>query len=141
VIVVLLMGVLDLRNFDGLGVQPDGSANAFRALVHLTPDTWLHPNKARSVADPQLGGEVAAVKADLPPGGTLMSNDGRMIYYAPDRATIGAPPTTCAEVQGADLLVLLANVPLPQEIPTLTTCLEPVASEQGSYAAWRVVGG
>lgn len=140
VVVVLLMGVLDLRNFDGLGVRPDGSANAVRALVHLTPDTWLHPNKARAVADPQLGGEVAAVQANLPPGGTLMSNDGRMIYYAPNRARIGDAPTTCAEVRGADVLSLLANVPLPEELPTLTTCLQMVAAEPGSFAVWRVTG-
>jgi hypothetical protein len=137
VIVVALMGVLDLRNFDGLGVQPDGSANAWRALVHLTPDTWLDPDAARTVADPQLGGMVDAIDRELPADGRLASNDGRMIYYAPNRADIGDVPAGCGDLRGDDVLALLLNGAQPFDASRLD-CLEPVDVVPGSYGVWRV---
>jgi 4-amino-4-deoxy-L-arabinose transferase-like glycosyltransferase len=137
VVVIALMGVLDLRNFDGLGVRPDGSVNATRALRELTPDTWLDPNAARVAADPQLGGMVDAVRASLPPDGRLASNDGRMIYYAPNRADVGAAPSSCAVLGDADVLALILNGAEPFD-PTSLDCLEPVSVVPGSYGVWRV---
>jgi 4-amino-4-deoxy-L-arabinose transferase-like glycosyltransferase len=137
VLVVLLMGVLDLRNFDGLGVRTDGSVNAARALADLTPSTWLHPNAARVAADPQLGGMVDAIDASLPPDGRLASNDGRMIYYAPDRADIAGMPTSCADLGDDDVLALILNGAEPFDASQLD-CLKPVAVVPGSYGVWRV---
>jgi hypothetical protein len=139
VVVLLGLAALDFRNFDGLGARPDGSINSLRAFRELTPGTWLHPNQARVAADPQLGGEVEGLRAALAPGARLASNDGRMIYYALDRADIGPPPADCADLGDAGALVLLLNMPEPFD-PTGFACLQPVAGEAGSYGAWKVTG-
>jgi hypothetical protein len=137
VALVLVLAVVNFRNFDGLGARPDGSINSLRAFRELTPSTWLHPDRARVAADPQLGGEVDGLRRALAPGARLRSNDGRMIFFAVDRADIGPPPTSCAELRDAGALVLLLNVPEPFD-PTGFACLQPVVGEAGSYGVWRV---
>jgi len=137
VVVVVGMAALDLRNFDGLGVRPDGSVNAVRALRELGPSTWLNPDKARVAADPQLGGMVDAIDASLPAAGRLATNDGRMIYYAPNRADVGAAPVSCKELGDAAVLALLLNGAEPFDATKLD-CLAPVAVVPGSYGVWRV---
>jgi hypothetical protein len=137
--VVLLVGLatLDLRNFDALGARPDGTINSVRAVRDLTPGTWLHPARAREAADPQLGGEVAAIASALPPGGKVMTNDGRLGFYWLGRVTVGQPPQRCADLRGTDVLALLLNVPQPFDASRFR-CLTPVRVVPGSYAVYRV---
>ncbi len=140
-VVVLAMGVLDLRNLDGLGARPDGSVSAFRALPKLTPGTWLHPSEARSVADPQFGGIVAGSR-DAAGRGRLWTNDGRLIFFFLGRIAVAQPPASCDRLRGYAALSVLLNTFGPKEraaLGRLRPCLRQVRGEPGSYAVFRVV--
>jgi hypothetical protein len=141
VLALLGLAVLNFRNYDGLGVQPDGSYSSLTALRELTPSTWTDPDAARRAADPQLGGLVEAARAARPPGGTLRSNDGRMIFFFLEVLTVDpSVPLRCVDVGDADALALLTNHVTPADQATLgrLPCLRPVAGVPSSYAAYRV---
>jgi 4-amino-4-deoxy-L-arabinose transferase-like glycosyltransferase len=141
VLLVIALAVLDFRNYDGLGLQRDGSYNAVSALRHLGPSTWFDADKARSAADPGLGGEVVAARAARPPGGQLLANDGRMIFFfLRDIEVRGGAPADCASLRGKQAVALLTSF-MPQadaERVNGLPCLTAVAVSPGSYAAYRV---
>lgn len=141
VVLLIALAVLDFRNYDGLGLNASGDYNAVTAFRHLGPSTWLHADKARSAADPQLGGEVVAARKARPPGGALLANDGRMIFFfLHDIEVRGGVPTTCADVTGKRAVAVLTNIVPPADAAELNRlpCLSPVAVVPGSYAAYRV---
>ncbi|MEZ5123658.1 MAG: hypothetical protein R2736_19145 [Solirubrobacterales bacterium] len=140
-LVVLGLAVLNFRNFDGLGVRPDGSYSSLTALRKLTPSTWTDPDAARRAADPQLGGLVEGARAARPAGGQLRSNDGRMtFFFLGDVTIVQTVPLRCADVGDVAALALLTNHVPPADQATLgrLPCLEPVAGVPSSYAAYRV---
>jgi 4-amino-4-deoxy-L-arabinose transferase-like glycosyltransferase len=144
--VFLLIGLalLNFRNFDGLGVQPDGSYDAVSALRKLGPSTWLHPDKARSAADAQLGGEVVAARAARPPGGILQANDGRITFYFLDDLVIDPVlPADCAALGSAKALALITRgIPAADQAKLgRLPCLTPVGVVPDSYAVYRVGAG
>jgi hypothetical protein len=141
VVVLLGVAVLNFRNYDGLGVQPDGSYSSWTALRKLTPGTWTDPDAARRAADPQLGGLVEGARAARPPGGLLRSNDGRMIFFFLEDVTIDPNvPLRCVDVGDVDALAVLTNHVSAADQATLgrLPCLRPVAGVPSSYAAYRV---
>ncbi|HEY8583838.1 MAG TPA: hypothetical protein VIL49_12855 [Capillimicrobium sp.] len=139
VAVVVALAALDLRNLDGLGARPDGTINSLRALSELTPATWADPDEARRAADPQLGGLVVDSRAARPPGGRVLTNDGRLGFYFGTSVDVAPPPQTCADARGYRVVTVLLNVPEPfdGQLP----CLEPVSVQPGSYAVYRVTDG
>jgi hypothetical protein len=140
--VVLLLGLalLDFRNYDGLGSRPDGSLSAIRGLKDLTPGTWTDATKARSAADPQLGGIVADTRTARRPGTRVWSNDGRQGFYFLGQTTVAPPPQTCDELRGYGALSVLLNGGATVDTAQLP-CLTPVRVVPGSYAVYRVQAG
>jgi len=134
--------VLDLRNLDGLGTRPDGSNNSVRALRHLPPAAWFDRERARTAADPQLGGLLGAARAATPRGERLITNDGRMTFFFRDRVQVGGIPDSCAGLRGYGAVALLTHVFTQAEfdrLDRLKGCLRETASVPGSYAVFRVV--
>jgi 4-amino-4-deoxy-L-arabinose transferase-like glycosyltransferase len=105
VAVLLVVGVVDLRNLDGLGQANDGSIDAARTLRELKVTGWFHPDQARAAADPGLGALVADTGAALRTPGRLLTGDGRLSFYWPTRTTRGEPQR-CADLRGYRTLVV-----------------------------------
>jgi hypothetical protein len=144
-VVLLVPSLANFRNFDGLGVQPDGSYDSLTALRHLGPGTWTDPDAARRAADPQLGGLVDGLRAATgsPERSHLRTNDGRLIFFAPEHFTVDpSVPSTCEELAGIDAVALLIKYTQPADLTRLAAlpCVEPVAGAPGSYAVYRVTG-
>jgi len=142
-VVLLVLAVANFRNFDGLGVQPDGSYDSLTALRHLGPGTWTDPDAARTAADPQLGGMVAGLRTATASLATsaLRSNDGRMIFFSPEHATVDpAIPTGCEQLRGIDAIALLIRYAAPDDLRRLGAlpCVRPVAGQGGSFAVYAV---
>jgi 4-amino-4-deoxy-L-arabinose transferase-like glycosyltransferase len=105
VAILIVVGVVDLRNLDGLGQRPDGSIDAARTIRALKVSGWFHPDQARAAADPALGALVDDTGAALRTPGRLLTGDGRLPYYWPLRTTRGEPQR-CADLRGYRTLVI-----------------------------------
>jgi hypothetical protein len=105
VAVLLVVGVVDLRNLDGLGQANDGSIDAARTLRELKVTGWFDPAEARAAADPGLSALVADTGAALRTPGRLLTGDGRLSFYWPTRTTRGEPQR-CADLRGYRTLVV-----------------------------------
>jgi hypothetical protein len=160
---VALIGVADLRNLDALGSHPDGSISAWRAVRELGVTGWFDRDRARRAADPALAGELAAVRAELPPDGRVLSTDGRLGFFWPHRLVherLGG----CDTARRADVFVLITSRlsaldadrrrALPKEtrrelgtgqasgVPYWEACRDPrltlTASQPDAFAVFRV---
>ncbi len=106
--VLAVVALADFRNLDALGSHPDGSINAFRAVDELGVTGWFDAEDARRAADPALAGELAGVRAELPPDGTVRSTDGRLAFFWPYQLSherLGG----CDSVAAADVFVLITS--------------------------------
>jgi hypothetical protein len=142
-VVLLVLALANFRNFDGLGVQPDGSYDSLSALRHLGPGTWTDPHAARRAADPQLGGLVDGLRAATgsPQAARLRTNDGRLIFFSPEHFTVAPTlPGSCADLADIDAVALLIKYAPPADLQRLTElpCVRPVAGAAGSYAVYGV---
>jgi 4-amino-4-deoxy-L-arabinose transferase-like glycosyltransferase len=99
VAIIAVLGVVDLRNLDGLGSKPDGSISALNALRELKVSGWFHQDEARRAADQSLGELVDQTGAAMADGGRLLSVDGRLPFYWPLRTTRAAA-NDCADLAG-----------------------------------------
>jgi 4-amino-4-deoxy-L-arabinose transferase-like glycosyltransferase len=105
VAIIAVLGLVNLRNLDGMGSRPDGSISALNAVRDLGVTGWFHEDEARSAADPSLGALHDDTAAALQGGGRLISVDGRLPFYWPLRTTRSAPQT-CAALDGYGVLVV-----------------------------------
>jgi 4-amino-4-deoxy-L-arabinose transferase-like glycosyltransferase len=103
--IIAVLGVVNLRNLDGLGSRPDGSISAVNAVRDLGLTGWFHEAEARRASDPSLGALHDDTAAALRDGGRLISVDGRLPFYWPLRTTRSAPQT-CAALHGYRVLVV-----------------------------------
>jgi hypothetical protein len=133
--IALLAAVLNLRSFDGLGVRPDGTISAGRALADFQLSDLGHPERMRALADPQLAGLLAGLREAAGRDGALVTSDGRMIFFFGARATVRVPES-CADVRGFAAAGLLGNVAAP--LPALSGCGRVVASVPGSYTVYAI---
>lgn len=99
VVVVCAMGVVDLRNLDGLGARPDGSIDAARTVRALGVSGWFDTARARTAADPSLAALVDATGTAMRTPGRLITVDGRLAFYWPLRAVRGEPQR-CGDLRG-----------------------------------------
>lgn len=99
VAIVCVLGVVDLRNVDGLGSRPDGSVDAARTVRELGVSGWFDTDRARAAADPTLAALVGSTGAALAEPGRLLSVDGRLGFYWPLR-TVRGDPQRCADLRG-----------------------------------------
>lgn len=108
VAMIALVGLADLRNLDALGSQPDGSISAWTAVRELGVSGWFDREAARHAADPALAEEIAAVRASLPPGGRVLSTDGRLGFFWPYQLSherLG----DCGSLRDVDVFVLITS--------------------------------
>ncbi|HEU4656682.1 MAG TPA: glycosyltransferase family 39 protein, partial [Capillimicrobium sp.] len=106
VAIVCAVAFFDLRNLDGLGSRPDGSIDAARTISALGVSGWFDPDRARAGADPSLAAlRDAGADALSATDGRLVSSDGRLGFYWPDRV-VRAEPQTCAAVRPYAVLVV-----------------------------------
>lgn len=106
VAVLCVVALVDLRNLDGLGSGADGSIDATRAVRELGVTGWFDADRARAAADPSLAALRDATGAALAErDGGLVTSDGRLGFYWPERVT-RAEPQTCAAVEPYALLVV-----------------------------------
>lgn len=131
----IVLAVLNLRNLDGLGVRPDGSVSLARAAGDVRLGDLGDPDAMRAVADPQLAGLRDGLLAAAGPDGRVLTDDGRMIFYFGDRATVRAP-RDCADARGFAAVGLLGNVPVAR--PDLSACGEVVADVPGSHIVYAI---
>jgi hypothetical protein len=135
-LLLLLLAVLNFRNYDALGSRPDGSLNSLRALKELKPSIWTDPQAARIAADPQLGGLVADTRATRQPGQRVWTNDGRLIFYFLEQTTATDPPQDCEQLRGYGVVALLLNG--ASTFDASFPCLTPIRVVPGSYGVWKV---
>lgn len=131
----VLLAVLNLRNLDGLGVRPDGTVSLGRALADLRLGDLGDPDALRAVADPQLAGLRDGLRAAAGPDGRVLTDDGRMIFYFGDRATVRAP-RGCADARGFAAVGLLGNLAVAP--PDLRACGEVVVDVPGSHTVYAI---
>jgi hypothetical protein len=136
-LLLLLLALLNFRNYDALGSRPDGSLNSLRALKELKPSIWTDPDATRIAADPQLGGLVADTRATREPGQRVWTNDGRLIFYFLQQTTATEPPRDCAQLRGYGVVSLLLNGASTFDASRFP-CLTPVRVVPGSYGVWKV---
>jgi 4-amino-4-deoxy-L-arabinose transferase-like glycosyltransferase len=105
VAIVVVLGLVNFRNLDGMGSKPDGSISAVNAVRTLGVTGWFHQDDARRAADETLGTLVDATGAAMQGGGKLISVDGRLPFYWPPRTTRDAPQA-CGDLDGYRVLVV-----------------------------------
>jgi hypothetical protein len=108
VVIVCVLGVVDLRNLDGLGSRPDGSVDAARTVRDLGVSGWFDADRARAAADPTLGALVDSTGAALRAPGRLITVDGRLGFYWPLR-TVRSDPQRCADLRGFQTFVAVES--------------------------------
>jgi 4-amino-4-deoxy-L-arabinose transferase-like glycosyltransferase len=105
VAMIAVLGLVNLRNLDGMGAKPDGSISALNTVRDLGLTGWFHQDQARSAADASLGALVDDTSAALAGGGRLISVDGRLPFYWPLRTTRTAAQS-CSALEGYRVLVV-----------------------------------
>ena len=101
----LALNVRDLDNLDSLAPRPGGS---LAVLWDLARDPFLGPERARELANPELGRTLRKLRPVLGEDGRVITSDGRMRFFFGGRVTMGFP-RDCRAVAGHRALLLLTN--------------------------------
>ena len=108
--VALLLGglALNVRDLDALGAIAPRPGGSLAVIADVVRDPLMGQERARAVAEPELAGELAALRPLLRGGGRLVTQDGRMRFFFHGRVTIRRTPV-CSDLAGHAAFLLLTN--------------------------------
>jgi hypothetical protein len=105
---VLLGFALNVRDLDGLDILEPRTAGSLAVIADLLRDPLMGHERARALADPELAGELGALRPVLGARGRVLTSDSRMNFFFRGRVTI-AFPAGCDGLEGHHALLLLTN--------------------------------
>jgi hypothetical protein len=95
-----VLALANVPSIDGLG------RDGWRGLLDLGPSGWTSKPRIENYAYGTFSYELDLARANVGPQERIVTNDGRLSYFFPNRVAISYP-TTCASLEGARYFALL----------------------------------